>query len=362
MFDGVYNGKRVLVTGNTGFKGSWLTIWLQMLGADVAGLSDSVPTQPSNYDICGLGKCIRQYFVDVRDFVEVENAIREFRPHMIFHLSAQALVRKSLTNPLLTFQTNTQGTVNLLEVLRIWTDPVPTVVVTSDKCYRNLEWVWGYRETDELGGNDPYSASKAAAELAFRSYVKTYENVVAATARAGNVIGGGDWAPDRIVPDCARAWLKRETPLIRHPNATRPWQHVLEPLGGYLWLGASLSKYPRRYRGESYNFGPNSGDTYSVQNLLEQMKNNWPDISWKHSETLADAAGESTLLKLNCDKAFADLRWKTLLDIEKAVQLTAEWYLGYREKLNMREFSQSQIADYISIGRRQRIVWAEHEN
>lgn len=357
MFNGVYNGKRALVTGNTGFKGSWLSIWLLNLGAKVGGLSDRIPTEPSNFEVSGLRKKIEQYFIDVRDFEAVEDVVNTFQPDIIFHLAAQALVRKSLRDPLLTFQTNTQGTCNILEVLRRQKTPIPAVIITSDKCYRNVEWVWGYRENDELGGDDSYSASKAAAELIFRSYVNSYSIITATTTRAGNVIGGGDWAPDRIFPDCMKAWLQRKIPLIRHPNATRPWQHVLEPLSGYLWLGSLLYSDPQKYRGQSYNFGPSSSSSYTVTNLLKLIKKYWPDIDWKESQEKKDSEGESTLLSLNCEKALSQLSWKALLNIDETVKMTAEWYLAYNEGADMFRFSNNQISDYLTIARSQKISW-----
>jgi len=361
MFNGVYNGKLVLVTGNTGFKGSWLTIWLKRLGAEVVGLSDSVPTEPSNFEICELRKKIKQYFIDVRNFGKVEKVVNTLQPDIIFHLAAQALVRKSFRNPLLTIQTNTQGTCNILEVLRRQKTPIPAVIITSDKCYRNVEWVWGYRENDELGGNDSYSASKAAAELIFRCYVNSYNNITASTTRAGNVIGGGDWAPDRIIPDCMRAWLERKNPLIRQPNATRPWQHVLEPLSGYLWLGSLLYSDPQKYRGQSYNFGPSSNSSYTVTNLLELIKEYWSDIDWKGNQRKKDFEGESTLLSLNCEKALSQLSWMALLDIDETVRMTVEWYLAYNDGTDMYRFSNNQISDYLNIARNQKISWISDE-
>ena len=275
MFGHIYEGRRVFVTGHTGFKGSWLTAWLLQMGAEVAGFSDAVPTAPSHFDVIGLGGRIRDYRGDVRDRKALVEAMREFKPEIVFHLAAQALVRASYDNPADTIEVNAMGTLNVLEAVRVTPSVEAVVSITSDKAYRNDEWVWGYRETDHLGGYDPYSASKGCAEIIAHSYFKSFfgdpvNAPYCATTRAGNVIGGGDWAADRIVPDCARAWSEGREVEIRSPHATRPWQHVLEPLSGYLWLGAKLFAAHRdavkagkgdgchegfRLDGEAFNFG-----------------------------------------------------------------------------------------------------------
>ena len=264
MFGHIYEGRRVFVTGHTGFKGSWLTAWLLQMGAEVAGFSDAVPTAPSHFDVIGLGGRIRDYRGDVRDRKALVEAMREFKPEIVFHLAAQALVRASYDNPADTIEVNAMGTLNVLEAVRVTPSVEAVVSITSDKAYRNDEWVWGYRETD------PYSASKGCAEIIAHSYFKSFfgdpvNAPYCATTRAGNVIGGGDWAADRIVPDCARAWSEGREVEIRSPHATRPWQHVLEPLSGYLWLGARLldtnAGLPAGAtasfdpRGQAYNFG-----------------------------------------------------------------------------------------------------------
>jgi len=356
IFNNIYKGKRVLITGNTGFKGSWLTIWLRMLGAEVAGLSNGIPTKPSNYVVSGLDKKIKQYEVDIRDYKAVFNVLKSFKPDIIFHLAAQALVQRSLVEPKLTFETNTLGTINILEAIRNYRKNIVGVIITSDKCYRNVGWEWGYRENDELGGDDPYSASKGCAELAFRPYANIY-NLVIATTRAGNVIGGGDWAKDRIIPDCVRAWSVKKRPLIRQPNSTRPWQHVLEPLSGYLWLGYKLLKSPEKFKGQSYNFGSNTEENYSVKELLKTLVKHWPGAKWKESRK-KDNGVEPKLLKLNCDKAFFHMGWHTILSFEEAIGMTADWYLRYYQKKgNMYEFSVSQIEKYIKIAKEQKMPW-----
>ena len=243
MFENIYKGKRVLITGHTGFKGSWLCTWLLDLGATVAGFSVDIPTEPSHFEALGLSARIENFKGDVRNKSSLDEAMNKFRPDIVFHMAAQSLVRKSYEDPILTFETNSIGTLNLLDCLRDHPSVIAAILITSDKCYENVEWIWGYRENDRLGGKDPYSASKACAEIISKVYMETFfkeKGPSIATTRAGNVIGGGDWALDRIVPDCARAWSKGEKVEIRNPNATRPWQHVLEPLSGYLVLGQKL--------------------------------------------------------------------------------------------------------------------------
>ena len=330
-----------------------------MLGAEVAGLANGIPTKPSNYQVCGLGKLIKHYPADIRNYQSVLKVFKSFAPDIVFHLAAQALVQKSLAEPRLTFETNTLGTMNILEALRNHKKNIVGVIITSDKCYRNLGWEWGYRETDELGGDDPYSASKGAAELIFRPYANIY-NLPISTARAGNVIGGGDWAQDRIIPDCVKAWSKRKIPLIRQPGATRPWQHVLEPLSGYLWLGVNLLKRPEKFKGQSYNFGPNTGKNYQVRELLEVLAKYWPGITWKESKRDKTVKFEPKLLKLNCDKALFSLGWQTALSFEEAVEMTADWYLNYcQKKRNMYQFSIDQIEKYIKIAQEQKMPWVK---
>lgn len=272
MFKNTYTGKRVLVTGHTGFKGSWLLSWLSKLGADVCGYSDTVPTIPSLFEAADLASFVRHELGDIRDLSRFEAVVADFRPDFIFHLAAQAIVSTSYANPLDTFSVNVMGTATVLEALRKIDWPCVAVVITSDKVYDNVEWSWGYRENDRLGGKDIYSGSKGGAELAFNSYFHSFFNkpdspVLLATARAGNVIGGGDWAADRIVADCIRAWRVDGTVEIRSPKATRPWQHVLEPLSGYLALGAEMAVRPELH-GERFNFGPRAEQNATVVELL----------------------------------------------------------------------------------------------
>lgn len=362
MFAGSYRGKRVLVTGHTGFKGSWLCTWLLELGAEVAGFSLGLPTQPANFQALGLEGRLRHYLGDIRQPSRLAQAMLEFAPEVVFHLAAQSLVRRSYGDPALTFETNALGTMNVLECLRQQPSVAAAVIITSDKCYRNVEWTWGYRENDVLGGEDPYSASKACAELISQSYAASFfpkGPPFLATARAGNVIGGGDWAPDRIIPDCVRAWSDGRVVQIRHPHATRPWQHVLEPLSGYLWLGTSLLENPA-LAGESFNFGPSALVNQSVAELLEAMGQQWPEAAWEPDPAEPGGQRESTLLKLCCDKALNLLQWRALLPFGETIRLTAEWYREYYENGPGAMYSLScrQIAGYQDRAGTAGLPWA----
>ena len=304
-----YSGKKVLITGHTGFKGAWLTTWLYALGADVYGISCDIPTSPSMFEVLKLEEKIHHYQMDIRDYDALSEVIREVKPDFIFHLAAQAIVSKSYANPRETLTTNVVGTMNLLETLRQLNSPCVAVIITSDKCYDNVEWVYGYKETDALGGKDIYSGSKGAAELVFKSYYHSFfkserSNVRIVSVRAGNVIGGGDWALDRIVPDCMRSWSENKIVEIRSPFATRPWQHVLEPLSGYLNVGAALLE-DSSLNGESFNFGPKAEVSKTVKELLEDLSVCWKYTSPMEAYTITDQVKfhEAGLLKLNCDKA-----------------------------------------------------------
>jgi CDP-glucose 4,6-dehydratase len=364
-FKNVYENKRVLVTGHTGFKGSWLTLWLVRLGAEVSGFSSYLPSNPSNYEVLELKKRIKDYSGDVRNLGDLEKAFDEFQPEIIFHLAAQAIVRRSFDDPKLTFDTNLGGTVNLLECIRKTPSVETAVIITSDKCYQNLEWTWGYRENDRLGGDDPYSASKACAEMAFHAYYESFfckpqskRSVSMATTRAGNVIGGGDWAEDRILPDCVRAWTGGEKVLIRSPGATRPWQHVLDPLSGYLSLGAKLLG-SNEFHGESFNFGPGQHVNKTVKELIETFLSHWGKGSWRQLES-EPTKDENILLKLSCDKALHYLDWRTVLSFEDAVRLTAQWYRRfYDAQDDMYEYSSNQIDYYVAEASRKKLSWVK---
>ncbi|KWT82461.1 CDP-glucose 4,6-dehydratase [Candidatus Magnetominusculus xianensis] len=359
LFDGAYDGSRVLVTGHTGFKGSWLTLWLLGLGAKVAGFSSYLPSKPCNYEVLKLNNRINNFDGDIRDYNSLSSAFESFRPDIVFHLAAQPIVRLSHEDPLLTFSTNVQGTVNVMHCIKNSGSVRAAVVITSDKCYRNVEWPWGYRENDTLGGDDPYSASKACAEIVFKSYAASFfsgnDSTRIATARAGNVIGGGDWARDRIIPDCVRAWSQGREAVIRNPNATRPWQHVLEPLSGYLQLGARLLLSDIA-SGESFNFGPDARADHSVGELIGEFMAHWGVCLMRHE---GSKIKESSLLKLCCDKALARLNWYAALDFKETVRLTALWYKAFYEgKDDMFEFSIRQIGHYIVEAQKKMLNWS----
>jgi len=302
-FKETYLNKKVLVFGHTGFKGSWLTLWLRELGANIVGASlEKEITKPSHFDVAGLDNHCESHYLDIRNYDEVLDVVREVKPEYVFHLAAQSLVKQSYINPIETFTTNSIGTANILQALRSLEDQCIAILITSDKCYENIETYYGYRETDRLGGKDPYSASKAAAEIIIRSYVHSFltdvDSIRIATARAGNVIGGGDWALDRLVPDIMKAWSSGEQVEIRSPKSTRPWQHVLEPLSGYLLLGSEINKRAELH-GESFNFGPKSEDIFPVADVVEilQKELNGLSINIKNHEmmdsTLHTAQGDS---------------------------------------------------------------------
>ena len=352
MLERVFKGKTVLITGHTGFKGSWLSIWLANLGAKVVGVSIDTLSSPSNFSISMVKDVVDDRRVDVKDCNAIRLLIQEVQPDFVFHLAAQALVRFAYNNPVETIMTNAMGSVNILEALRSLDKDVVAIMITSDKAYDNVEWVWGYREIDRLGGKDPYSASKGMAELAIRSYVESFynnskPNIKIGIARAGNVIGGGDWAMDRIVPDCMEAWAENQTVDIRSPHATRPWQHVLEPLSGYLTLAASLYK-SKMHHGEAYNFGPSSNQNHSVKRLIDEMSKYWSKIKWNDVSSDTENVHEAGLLKLNCDKALFDLNWKSTLNFEETVRLTVEWYKEYYQNKDksMYDFTVDQIELY----------------
>ena len=366
LFSDVYRGKKVLVTGNTGFKGSWLTTWLISLGADVYGISKDIPSKPSMFEELHLADKITHYTVDIRNYALLEATINQIAPDFVFHLAAQPIVSLSYREPLDTLSSNVMGTAHILEVLRRYSKSCTAVIITSDKCYDNVEWMWGYKETDQLGGKDIYSGSKGAAELVFKSYYHSFFKqsghlVRIATARAGNVIGGGDWALDRIVPDCMRSWSKGDVVEIRSPKATRPWQHVLEPLSGYLQLGSELSRRPE-LNGESFNFGPQAEYSHTVQELLEHMSVRWhfdrPEAAYRITGDVK--FHEAGLLKLNCDKALFYFRWRPTLDYQTLLEYTSDWYYEfYKNKPDMFAYTQKQISNYVELAIQKEIQWSK---
>ena len=324
-----YRGRRVLVTGNTGFKGSWLSIWLDRLGANVRGYSLDPPTQPALFQQANVQQLVTQVHGDVRDLDHLARVWREFRPEIVFHLAAQSLVRASYRIPADTVSTNVIGTANVMEVARLDPDPVALVLITSDKCYENREWEHGYAEDDALGGRDVYSGSKAAAEILISSYRRSFFadglRVPVASARAGNVIGGGDWADDRIVPDVVRALMAGEPVAVRNPGAVRPWQHVLEPLSGYLQLGAALLERTNPALCTAFNFGPAIENTRSVGDLVALAVRLWGAGEWRDASS-PGAPHEATLLRLDITRAGRELAWRPRWNFDQAVRSTIAWY------------------------------------
>lgn len=343
-----FSGKKILITGHTGFKGSWLAFLLSEMGANVMGFALPPTTAINHFDLLKLDGKIRHVVGDIRDPALVAKTLQEFQPEFVFHLAAQALVRTSYDDPASTFSTNVMGSVNLLEAVRQCESVRSLVYITSDKCYENVEWIWGYREIDRLGGHDPYSASKAAAEIAFSSYARSFFEqrpmLGAASARAGNVIGGGDWAVDRIIPDCIRAIEAGEPVRLRNPDATRPWQHVLEPLAGYMLLAASLYEAPKKWGG-SWNFGPSTHEARTVKNVAEVIVGH---IGKGHIEIVESQTQvhEARLLQLNCDKAHQLLGWYPRWHVEKTLEATALWYKTIMNGGNAEEVTRAQIYEF----------------
>jgi len=365
VFDNTYRDKTVLITGDTGFKGSWLSIWLTLLGAKVVGYAAYLPSKPCLFSVCKIDRHINHINGDVRDYNLLKKVFIKYKPDFIFHLAAQPIVSMAYHNPKLTYETNVLGTVNVLECMRNFSDGAIAIIITSDKCYKNMEWDWGYRETDPLGGNDPYSSSKACAEMIFHSYYKSFfhrqgNHCRIATARAGNVIGGGDWAVDRIVPDCVRAWSKNKTVHVRNPNATRPWQYVLEPLSGYLWIGAKFFK-SNKLNGESFNFGPGYKVNESVDELIKLFSKYFRGSNkWRYLDK-KNTSKESMFLKVSCDKALKYLDWYAILSFSDTIKMAAEWYEEYykNKKRNMFVFTIDQIEQYVAEAKKLNLAWAK---
>ena len=412
MFGNVYRGKQVLITGHTGFKGSWLALWLQTLGANIVGYSLDPPTNPNHFDLLASSQVLTfsssqlPNFIsivgDIRDVKKLNQTFQIYKPDIVFHLAAQPLVRYSYKNPLDTFETNVIGTIQVLEACR-QTESIRAVVnITSDKCYENKEWVWGYRESDPMGGYDPYSASKSCAELVTNCYrrsffmteveklgsgegeskaegpmmrrcedVKVCKNttpqllnfstsVLLASARAGNVIGGGDWAADRLIPDIMRAVSRNKKVVIRNPKSTRPWQHVLEPLSGYLALGQKLLEGKSEFA-EGWNFGPDDKSNIDVETVVKKVKECWNKIDYQPSNPSTFQSSnppilhEAGLLKLDCSKAHSKLYWKPVWDFDKTVYVTARWYQEFYE--NDRIISLDDLGEYIEDAKSQNMAW-----
>ncbi len=361
LFGGIYDGKKVLVTGHTGFKGSWLCLWLREMGVEVMGYALDPNFEPNHFNLLDLE--MKSEIADIRDLERLTAAVSDFKPEIIFHLAAQPLVRKSYEQPVETYSTNIMGTVNVLEACRRIDSVKAVVIVTSDKCYDNKEWVWGYRETDSMGGFDPYSSSKGCAELVTQAYRNSFfnlqdfgrkHNVLIASARAGNVIGGGDWAEDRLIPDIMRAASKGQPVTLRNPASTRPWQHVLEPLSGYLLLGQKLLEGRKEYA-EAWNFGPEASDNLSVEVIVKAMQHEWNAIQYN----IQNYSGlhEANLLQLDCSKAHRYLSWDPVLALNESMLKTAEWYKAFY--LNKRTSSIEQLRDYIKLATARLVTWTK---
>lgn len=355
LFGNVYRCKRVLVTGHTGFKGSWLSLWLNELGAQVSGISLQPEAQPNHWDLLNLGIDDRQH--DIRDFGAIKKAVDIIRPDIVFHLAAQSLVRRSYGDPLETWSTNVIGTANVLEACRQQSSVRSIVAITTDKCYQNNEWEWGYRENDRLGGHDPYSASKAGSELVAASYRDAFfhqlNSPLLATARAGNVIGGGDWSDDRLIPDMIRAIERSQSLEIRSPKATRPWQHVLESLSGYLVLGQQLLNGKADFA-DAWNFGPDPEGNRSVEEVLTKLNVQWPRLAWHICNQ--DQLHEAKLLYLDSSKARNQLKWQPVWNIDVTLQKTADWYRAWMDGKEI--ISLQQLAEYASDAKKAHVAWA----
>ncbi|MCK9403263.1 MAG: CDP-glucose 4,6-dehydratase [Chitinophagaceae bacterium] len=367
MFNNCFKNKKVIVTGNTGFKGSWLTVWLHQLGANVVGISKDIPSSPSLFEELQLSKKNEHHFANICDGQRMKEIFQAAEPDFVFHLAAQPIVSVSYEEPVDTFQTNVMGTANILEALRFLKNPCKAVMITSDKCYNNVEWVWGYREHDALGGKDPYSASKGAAELVIKTYFHSYfnksdSNIKLVAVRAGNVIGGGDWALNRIVPDCVRAWSQGEAVKIRNPHSTRPWQHVLEPLSGYLRTAQVMAEGEIVIHGEPFNFGPNADQNHTVLELLQHISNDYQSAGLNEQFAIENnnLFHEAGLLKLNCDKALFYLQWKPVLEFEQTASFTGAWYNNYynSKETDLYAYTVDQISQYTALAKQKSIAWA----
>jgi CDP-glucose 4,6-dehydratase len=347
-----WKGKKVFLTGHTGFKGSWLSLWLQSMGANLTGYALKAPTNPSLFEVAKVADGMRSIEADIRDIEAIRVAMHEASPDIVFHMAAQPLVRYSYQNPVETYATNVMGTVHLLEAVRNTPSVKAVVNITTDKCYENQEWVWGYRENEPMGGYDPYSNSKGCAELVSSAYRSSYFNpstyeqhgVALATVRAGNVIGGGDWAEDRLIPDMVRAFQQNKTANIRNPLAIRPWQHVMEPLRGYMMLAENLYLEGTKYA-EAWNFGPNDEDAKPVQWIANKLTEHWGSgASWKLDSELHPH--EASYLKLDISKVRNRINWHPVINLDKSLELIVDWYKQYINNNDLKEFTLEQINAY----------------
>jgi CDP-glucose 4,6-dehydratase len=365
MFNNIYKDKKVLVTGHTGFKGSWITTWLLKLGANIVGISNDIPTTPSMFEELDLKGRVTHYQDDIRNLDRMIEILSDEQPEFVFHLAAQPIVSTSYIDPIGTISSNVIGTTNILEALRISNHNCVAIIITSDKAYENVEQVWGYKEGDSMGGKDIYSGSKGAAELIIKSYFHSFFklkncNIKLAIGRAGNVIGGGDWAKDRIVVDCMEAWSRKQSVEIRNPEATRPWQHVLEPLSGYLNLGKELYESDTLL-GEGFNFGPRAEQNRTVKGLLEDLSKYWNFEKVNDAFVVTDNIPfyEAGLLKLNCDKALFYLGWQSNLEYKDTIRFTSDWYYKFYNDKNMLDVTIQQILEYESLAKNRGLPWTE---
>ena len=349
-----FKNQRVVVTGHTGFKGSWLTLFLRLAGAKIMGISLKPNTKPSLFKAINLSKDINNNYLNILNKKKLENKILSFKPDFIFHLAAQPLITDAYEKSFFTWETNLIGTINILEIIKKLKKSCTCVMITSDKCYENIEKRSGYKETDRIGGIDPYSASKASAEIAIKSYFESFivkTNHRIASARAGNVIGGGDWNYGRIIPDCMNALKEKKTVIIRNSQSTRPWQHVMEVVYGYLRL-ATILKRDVNFNGESFNFGPSNKKVYRVKNILNEIKKEWKNFNWS-GDNKSKTMSETNLLVLNCSKAKKLLNWEPQMTFKKTIELTLDWYKIFYEKnknkSNIRSYTEKQILNYCKL-------------
>lgn len=356
QFSDIYRGKRVIITGHTGFKGSWLSMWLSHLGARVIGISLPPESQPSHWKLLSLESTLQHNELDIRNFHDLAEVFNQTQPEVVFHLAAQPLVRRSYRDPIETWSTNVMGTANLLEACRQTKSVRAVLVVTTDKCYENQEWEWGYRENDRLGGHDPYSASKAGSELVAASYRSAFFHIdgapLLATARAGNVIGGGDWSEDRLIPDLVRSMAVQQPIEIRSPNATRPWQHVLESLSGYLLLGQKLIEGDKKFDG-AWNFGPERSGNCTVADVLNRLQAHWPEMRWH--QTAEQQPHEAGLLYLDSAKARAQLGWQQVWNLDITLEKTADWYRTFQS--SQTTISAQQLSQYVEAAQNAQVGW-----
>jgi CDP-glucose 4,6-dehydratase len=353
-----WKDRKVFITGHTGFKGAWLSLWLHHLGAEVVGYALEPPTTPNFFDLCNLSEIIKSIKGDVRNFDFLKKSLAANKPDIVFHMAAQSLVRQSYYDPIETYSTNVMGTVNLLEAIRQIEIIRAVVIVTSDKCYENREWVWGYRENEAMGGYDPYSSSKGSSELITAAYRQSYfspddynqHKVGIASVRAGNIIGGGDWGKDRLIPDCIRSLADNKEILIRNPQAIRPWQDVFDPLRGYLLLAEKLYQNGDHYA-QAWNFGPSEDNAIPVYKIVQLILKYWGGGSWKDvSNSESKQLHEARYLKLDCSKARAELGWESIINIEESIKWTCEWYMKYyNNKIPMRDFSLGRLNRYLKL-------------